>query len=330
MYLLKKSTDDGGMGINNTEGGVLGSIFILGYMLSSPLLAFSAQYVHPLYLMGIGLMIWCGATIMAALSVDYAMLLVARALTGVGEASFVCLAPPYILDVAPAAKKTVISTQLWVAIFYAAMLVGAAVGFVYGQQTASRLDSWRWPFAIECFLMAPLLSLCFFAYKDPVFIPKKTMQEGSQDGIIRRQTLWEQWKILADHRVFVLISLGYGGYAFTVGGLNFWGPDYQESYYSISATIASLVLGGLTVICGFAATLAGSVYMDMRLRPHQRSADNGEITPEDLLDRRTEEATRILFFSLFSAACVGTVGGIIGYYPIWVVSVAFAEFFIFL
>lgn len=96
-----------GMGLNNQEAGALGSIFILGYALSSPLLAVSAQYVHPLFLMGAGLLVWSGATMMAGLAVDYPMLLIARAFTGVGEASFVCLAPPYIVDVAPPAKKTV-------------------------------------------------------------------------------------------------------------------------------------------------------------------------------------------------------------------------------
>lgn len=99
----------GGMGLSDSEAGALGSVFILGYALSSPLLALSAQYVHPLFLMAGGLLVWSGATMMAGLALDYPMLVVARALTGVGEASFVCLAPPYIMDVAPKAKQTVSS-----------------------------------------------------------------------------------------------------------------------------------------------------------------------------------------------------------------------------
>lgn len=105
---LTSSKSDGGLDLTDSEAGALGSVFILGYALSSPLLAVSAQYVHPLFLMGGGLLVWSGATMMAGLALDYYMLIVARALTGVGEASFVCLAPPYIMDVAPKAKQTVI------------------------------------------------------------------------------------------------------------------------------------------------------------------------------------------------------------------------------
>ena len=313
------------------EAGALQSVFILGYMLSSPAFAYFSQYVHPLYLMGIGLTVWSGATMMASFSVNYFMFMAARALTGVGEASFVCLAPPYILDVAPPAKKTVSARQLWVAIFYAAMIVGAAIGFVYGSEVASLCDDhWQWPFRIECIIMAPLLSLCFLAYKDPVFVPKKMNHDVGDDGVESRVTLWEQIIMLSKRRVFVLISLGYGGYAFTVGGLNFWGPDYQESFYDIPSFQASMVLGGLTVICGFAATIIGSVYMDKRLRPHQNKAQEGFLSPLGLLDKRTEEATRILTFSLTAAACAGMVGAVIPVYFVWVVTVAFSEFFIFL
>ena len=107
--VVSKLTSHDGMDLTNSEAGALGSVFILGYALSSPLLAVSAQYVHPLFLMGGGLLVWAGATMMAGLALNYPMLIVARALTGVGEASFVCLAPPYIMDVAPKAKQTVSS-----------------------------------------------------------------------------------------------------------------------------------------------------------------------------------------------------------------------------
>ena len=76
-----------------------------------------------MWLMILGMVIWSGATLLCGVSVTYWMLLIGRAITGVGEASFVALAPPYILDEAPPEKKT-----LWLSFFYIALPVGTAIG----------------------------------------------------------------------------------------------------------------------------------------------------------------------------------------------------------
>lgn len=97
--------DADGLNLDSIEAGALGSIFMLGYMIASPLFATSAQKVHPFFLMAIGLSIWVVAVLMCGLSTSFGMLLVSRAVTGVGEASFVSLAPPMILDIAPTKDK---------------------------------------------------------------------------------------------------------------------------------------------------------------------------------------------------------------------------------
>jgi len=48
-------------------------------------------------------------------------------LVGVGEASFISLAAPFIDDNAPAAQKTA-----WLAMFYMCIPTGIALGYVYG------------------------------------------------------------------------------------------------------------------------------------------------------------------------------------------------------
>jgi predicted MFS family arabinose efflux permease len=54
----------------------------------------------------VGLFVWMGACFMAGVSVDFWMLAVARACTGIGEAGLIALAPPYIIDYAPPEKRT--------------------------------------------------------------------------------------------------------------------------------------------------------------------------------------------------------------------------------
>jgi MFS family permease len=124
LSMLEKGS---GLGLSATEAGALGSAFMLGYIVSSPLFAHYAQYIHPMWLMILGLSVWTGSVILCFFSVEFYMLFLGRAISGVGEASFVCLAPPYILDHAPPESKT-----KWLSIFYVALPIGTAIGFVLG------------------------------------------------------------------------------------------------------------------------------------------------------------------------------------------------------
>lgn len=214
---------------------------------------------------------------------------------------------------------------MWISVFYAAMIVGAAIGYIYGEFVSSGLGSWRWPFIIEGLIMIPFILVALLAYKDPIFRPKKL--EGPSD---EKTTLYQQMLILARLRIFVLISLGYGGYAFTVGGLNFWAPDYQEKHYDVSDSIAALVLGGITVVAGFSGTLIGAVYTDRRLKSVKKSFNEGEITALEMLRLQTLRTTGIMWLTLGSAASVAMVGAVIPYYPTYLISLAISEFCIFL
>lgn len=55
--------------------------------------------------MSIGLFVWCVAVLFSGLAPNYFYLVAARALSGVGEASFQTIAPAFIDDRAPPGKK---------------------------------------------------------------------------------------------------------------------------------------------------------------------------------------------------------------------------------
>lgn len=55
--------------------------------------------------MGFGLIIWCGAAAVCGYVNDYWLLVLARMVSGVGEASFQTIAPPFIDDFAPEGSK---------------------------------------------------------------------------------------------------------------------------------------------------------------------------------------------------------------------------------
>jgi len=74
--------------ISDTLAGVLGSGFIFGFTVAAPVFAHLSKHYSPYKLMSIGLFIWCGACVLCGMSYEYWVLLLARIITGVGEASF--------------------------------------------------------------------------------------------------------------------------------------------------------------------------------------------------------------------------------------------------
>ena len=106
IYRLK-SHSDGGLGLSSVEAGALGSSFIIGFIVFCPFFAYFSQKMHPEYLICIGLSVWCCAVFLTGISRTYIMLLGARCITGIGDASFLALAPACIMEKAPAQKKSV-------------------------------------------------------------------------------------------------------------------------------------------------------------------------------------------------------------------------------
>jgi len=304
------------MDLSASKAGALGSVFILGFMVSSPVFAYWAQTCAPEKLMACGLVIWSVATCTAGLSLNYWMLLLARAATGVGEASFVCLAPPLILDSAPAAKKTVWPKQLWVSVFYSAMTMGYALGFIYGHETMALIGTWRSPFLIEAGAMFPLILIAFLL----------KVEGNPPSNDTNRVSLLSQVTALGNIPVYLLAVGGSAAYAFTVGGLGFWGNSIVQQAYGVSPRTAVISLGSLTVFCGVAATVLGSLYMDRLLAPVEALGLSEGLTRA----ARTEIACRLSFYSITSGAIVGTLSACFRRYSAFLSALGLSEFLLFL
>ena len=93
-----------GLNLSSFEAGTLGSLGILGYILSCPVNANFSQFIHPEYLISLGLAIWSGSIFMSAFSPNFIMLASLRFLTGISVGAWGCLIPPMIIDSAPHEK----------------------------------------------------------------------------------------------------------------------------------------------------------------------------------------------------------------------------------
>lgn len=145
----------GEFGLSNFQDGVLSSVFLVGLLIASPIFAYMAKTHNSFKLMGVGLSVWTFATAMCGFSFDFWSITVARMLVGVGEASFISLASPFIVDNAPHGKKA-----SWLSYFYMCIPVGMALGYVYGGVVGS-IFSWRVAFWGEAVLMLPCALIGF-------------------------------------------------------------------------------------------------------------------------------------------------------------------------
>ncbi|KAJ6849509.1 putative sphingolipid transporter spinster-like protein 2 [Iris pallida] len=146
----------GDFDLNNFKDGVLSSVFMVGLLVASPVFASLAKSHNPFRLIGVGLSVWTFATAGCGFSFNFWTITICRMLVGVGEASFISLAAPFIDDNAPVTQK-----NAWLAIFYMCIPTGIAFGYVYGGVVGS-LFRWRFAFWGESILMLPFAILGFF------------------------------------------------------------------------------------------------------------------------------------------------------------------------
>lgn len=152
LFSASLDTIESAYSLDNTLGGLLGTSYIIGYCIASIVFAHLSGLYKPLPLMCVGLIIWAVSVVGTGLAPNFTVMMIARMITGVGEASFVCLAPPFIDILSP-----VESRSSWLACFYVAIPFGYAIGFVGGGVGISMFGGWKWLFLIVAILMGPLV-----------------------------------------------------------------------------------------------------------------------------------------------------------------------------
>jgi len=115
--------------ITDTQFGVLASGFIAVYMLSAPAFGTLGDTRSRTRLIALGVFLWSFSTALGGLAWGFVSLLVARALVGVGEAAYGTIAPSLLADYYPRSHRGRVF-----AVFYAAIPIGSALGYIVGGQ----------------------------------------------------------------------------------------------------------------------------------------------------------------------------------------------------
>ena len=140
--------------LTNAQLGYLTSAFLLFYMVAAPFTGPLADRYSRKVIIAIGAFFWSGLTLLTAVTHSYQALLIRHTLVGIGEASFVTIAPTFVADLFPEEKRGRI-----LGVFYLAIPVGTALGYVLGGNLGARFG-WRFPFyvaAIPGFLLALMM-----------------------------------------------------------------------------------------------------------------------------------------------------------------------------
>jgi MFS family permease len=271
--------------VNGTQRGLLGSAFMVGYMVASPIFAHLVTKFEPFRVMAAGLFIWCCATTLCALSPSYWLVLAGRVLTGFGEASFLCIAPPFIDKFAPKGRKSV-----WLSVFYTAIPVGYAFGFLasgiwLGAQPLGKTWSWRAIFAFEAAAMLPFVFFSLVGKSPFSFRPEAAQPEGEgaasptalldgeftdgDSGAAKAKAEADRFALgvraIIGNKLFLFVVLGYAMQTFVTGGMAFFGLDYAKEELEMSKSASGIGFGGITVLTGILGTMTGGMILD-RLR----------------------------------------------------------------
>eukprot|EP00357_Protocruzia_adherens_P026877 CAMPEP_0114993212 /NCGR_PEP_ID=MMETSP0216-20121206/12396_1 /TAXON_ID=223996 /ORGANISM="Protocruzia adherens, Strain Boccale" /LENGTH=619 /DNA_ID=CAMNT_0002356813 /DNA_START=105 /DNA_END=1964 /DNA_ORIENTATION=- len=142
------------LGINNSLAGLLGSMFMLGFVIANLVFAYLARCFHPTTLIAIGLFIWIAGEVMAGFNENYAMLLAARIITGIGLSPFLSLEPPLVSDIAPLRGK-----PLWIGLNNVCQTLGYGLGLGYSAANIAVGASYKWTFRLQAVAMAPVFVL---------------------------------------------------------------------------------------------------------------------------------------------------------------------------
>ncbi len=241
--------------------GALTTALFLFYMFAAPASGWLADCFRRKPLIVTGAVLWSLATLGTAFVHTYWGLYTRRALVGIGEATFGIYAPAVISDFYPERERNRI-----LSIFYLAIPVGAAFGYLAGGELGS-LWGWRAPYlicAIPGFVIAALYALWGrepergATDSHPQPHPQSRPRFDSPDSFVRfALDFIEERLALFKNRAFLTSTFGLAAITFALGGISAWVPTFLHRVDGLSVANAGLVVGAITIVDGIGGTIAG-------------------------------------------------------------------------
>ncbi len=257
--------------LREEQSGLLATAFLYAYMVFAPILGRLAERFSRWWVVAGCVAVWSLASGMTGLAGTFGVLLASRVIVGIGEAGYGPAAPALISDYFHIDQRAKV-----LALFYVAIPVGSALGYVIGGQI-NEWFGWRAAFYV---VVAPglLLALLAWLMREPHPHRPKVIREGSLRADIRT---------LLRIPSYMLNTLAMTAMTFAIGGIAFWIPKYmaqriaeQQGLQVLTAlgdlstltqfnkilSEVNTTFGMIVVVAGIISTLAGT-WLGEKLRP---------------------------------------------------------------
>lgn len=229
--------------LSDSQLGTLATAFIMGYFLTSPFFGYLGDRTQRKWLISFGILVWSLATFFTAFGSSYSELVLYRILVGLGEASYATVSPALIADAFTEEKRNRALT-----IFYVAIPLGAAFGFLFGGWFGE-LYGWR-----ETFIWAGLPGMILAFTLLPFEEPKP--EAGREKP--RLNDIFKLFKVFN----FNLVIAGYVAYTFALGAYQYWAQIFMQRAHGLSPSSAGSFLGAVMVVTGIVGTFTGGFLAD--------------------------------------------------------------------
>jgi MFS family permease len=245
------------LSLSDAQGGLLQSVFIVTYALACPLAGSLGDRRARLPIAAAGVLVWSLATVASGLAPTYAALLAARAVIGVGEAGYGVVTPSLLADAYPPSRRA----QM-LGVFYAAIPVGSALGYIIGGAVGSAYG-WRTAFLV---VGAPGAVLALLLLR--LVEPTRGAYDASDSPREAAPPIGAALRLLAGRPSYLVNTAAQIVYTFALGGLATWMPTYFMRERGLTLAEASATFGVVLVAGGFAGTLLGGWVAGMVGRRH--------------------------------------------------------------
>lgn len=266
-------------GLSDTQVGALPAAFILVNAVATIPAGWVADHTPRNRLIGWTLLSWSGLILLSAGAWNFASMMVARSVMGIGQAVDDPASTSLLGDAYPAPMRAKVFAWTQVSFF-----LGSGIGLALGGFVAA---TWSWPWAfiivappsalvaIACFRMheprrgeAELAKELTWAEIDA--LPPGPDHELSLSGEVgfrefmrlAATQLWAELRMIFGIRTMRYVLVGVSALLFTVSGIAVWLPIYHERYSGLTAEEATVLVGGVLGLGGLAGTFLGGWMSD--------------------------------------------------------------------
>jgi len=243
----------------HVSDAALGSLtlwFFVTYMCAAPLTGWLGDRFPRKPLIIICALMISAVNVLTGTVHAFDSLLLRHAVLGIGEASLGIYAPALLADFYPEDDRNRILT-----IFYTAIPVGAALGYLIAEIVGARWG-WRMPFYVSAVPGLLIAVLIWIYLREP--------ERGATDAKPTGREHRAHAISLASNAPYLYATLGMAMTTFSMGGISAWMPSFLQRA-GFSPNTVGLTLGGITAGAGLGGTAIGGWIAQRWLRTNHRA-----------------------------------------------------------